>query len=1052
MANNLRSTSWLRVRPRAVHNEPRAGTMDLYDDVRYRACLLNAEELCTIYDSSKDEPVPGLTVDININDPRASGGLNEQMVQTSREHFGVNGFAMPPHKSPVRRFAEMVLHPFHLMMFLAGALFLIAFGIEQRHPENLGLFFIVWAVAFLTCVIAQPPTPTRSLAEKFRKVRADRATVIRNGSEVVIPAEDVVPGDIMVLRPNDRVAADVRLLYTSGVFQLSEKTLTGSVQSVTKSPIQVHRIAAARKCENIVLQGSSVTMGDAIGVCVATGERTVLGRMYLIAGDKLIYEAPIHRDLSDMVRTLSIFGFILALIMFIIGAASDDTIWPHTLVFTAGVIVAAIPEGLLTTIIASLAFTSSRMEKHGLQVPDLETAETLGMVDTLCCDRTVFTSNRLVVGEVWYSGKATREFNINDPGFRTLTDTLAFSSTADWAENQHNLPIEKRDVNGDYIDAACLRFCDTQYAGIGETCSSLRHANFRVGEVPFLPRNNWMLHVRFNPDGQENRGYLKGAFERIRKMSDTILIDGEEVPMTKDHISSIRTEANTLAKKGFRILGLAQMVLPVHKYPASEDRDDTNSRAPFMNIDADDAEELFRDPDVRIVFTGLVGIDDPPKPGVAEAIKRCRGAGIKIVVTTGEHGWSTEHFGREVGLISGVTVENLVEKKFGWDTVQSWGYDEYLREENNLSGEEQQQITSRIIPGHIVEKWNPVNMDENWRRAIETEEVIFARCTPAQKKMIVDHYRLHGHVVGATGSDLHDCAAIKVADVGICCGQGIVDVTREVADVVSVDNSFIPIARGIEEGRLIFDNLKKSIAYCLTSNVPELAPFLLMAIIRLPLPMTASLALTVDLCTDIFPGLALAFEGGEGDIMQRPPPRHSDGVYNRNLFQWSYLQIGVIEALGALYTYFVAMSEEGYTPLQLWFRGWEFFTLDSAPLNGFSVQENMISLNRAQTSYFAAIVLIQFAVLMVARTRRVSLYTHGLGNFVVNLSVVISFTIALIVIYMPAVRDFFGATQIPFVYWTPALPWAVLVVEYDELRKLMIRSYGEGSVERCMVW
>jgi sodium/potassium-transporting ATPase subunit alpha len=284
-----------------------------------------------------------------------------------------------------------------------------------------------------------------------------------------------------------------------------------------------------------------------------------------------------------------------------------------------------------------------------------------------------------------------------------------------------------------------------------------------------------------------------------------------------------------------------------------------------------------------------------------------------------------------------------------------------------------------------------------------------------------------------------------VADVGICCGTSPAEVTIEVADVVCLENNFISIVRGIEEGRLIFDNLKKSIAYALSSNIAQLAPFLVYAVIRLPLPFTTTLCLVVALCTDFVPAVSLSRENPEGDIMRRPPPTHRDGVYTRALFLWSYFQIGIIEAVGAIYTYFVVLNIEGYQPEVLWWRGWFYFTLDSPPFNNHSVQENLISLKLAQTSYFAAIVIQQIVVALVVRTRRQSIFTHGLGNYRLNLAILWSFATACFIIYTPAIRDFFGTSQLPFIYWLPSLPWAVLIFEFDELRKLVIRCYGEES-------
>ncbi|KAJ5069892.1 sodium/potassium-transporting atpase subunit alpha [Anaeramoeba ignava] len=598
------------------------------------------------------------------------------------------------------------------------------------------------------------------------------------------------------------------------------------------------------------------------------------------------------------------------------------------------------------------------------------------------------TQNKMSVSHLWYDDdiysidSTTDNYYENNKG-DTFTNLMKISTLCNREVYQ---PDNKDKRAGNASELALINF----FGPIFDT-ENVRESHPQIKELPFNSTNKFMLTIhQISPDSDHTIIMMKGAPERIISRCSTIMIGGKEEELTEEWRRKYQQSNEQL--KGERVLGFCQLKLPYPKYTSS---------FPF------DVSEFNFPVESGLCLVGLISLIDPPRPTVPEAVEKCKSAGIKVIMVTGDQPTTAKAIAKQVGIIWSETADEYATRK----------------ELKDMDEEDLDKI-------------------------LQFPQIVFARTSPQQKLLIVEGCQRRNEVVAVTGDGVNDSPALKKADIGIAMGIAGSDVSKEAADMILLDDNFSSIVNGVEEGRIIFDNLKKSIAYTLSSNIPEISPFLMFIILGLPLPLSTVLILCIDLGTDLIPAISLAYERAELDIMKRKPRNaKTDRLVTYKLISFSYLQIGMIQALAGFYTYFVVLGNYGFKPSSLVYLNQDWVS-KSTFINGMDYESRVNALKNAQTAFFVSIVIVQWADLLICKTRRLSIFQQGMKNKMLNFGLFSETFLAALLCYIPWVNPVFGTEPIRFVHWLPGLPFSLYIFVYDELRKHYMRRKPGGWIEK----
>ncbi|XP_057713101.1 sodium/potassium-transporting ATPase subunit alpha-2 isoform X2 [Corythoichthys intestinalis] len=943
---------------------------------------------------------------------------------------GPNALTPPPTTPEWVKFCRQLFGGFSILLWIGAVLCFLAYSIQvatEDEPvnDNLYLGVVLAAVVIITgCFSYYQEAKSSRIMDSFKKMVPQQAMVIREGEKMQIDAECVVLGDLVEIKGGDRIPADLRVISASGC-KVDNSSLTGESEPQTRSPDFTHDNPLETR--NICFFSTNCVEGTARGVVIATGDRTVMGRIATLASELEVRRTPINIEIEHFIHIITGVAVFLGVSFFVLSFILGYT-WLEAVIFLIGIIVANVPEGLLATVTVCLTLTAKRMAKKNCLVKNLEAVETLGSTSTICSDKTgTLTQNRMTVAHMWFDNQIheadTTEdqsgsgFDKSSSTWAALSRVAALCNRADFRAGQEQVAILKRETAGDASESALLKCIELCCGNVRK----MRGLNPKVAEIPFNSTNKYQLSIHKAEDNPSGHILvMKGAPERILDRCSTIMIHGQEQNIDENWRDAFQNAYMELGGLGERVLGFCQLNLPPSQFPRG------------FAFDCDD----INFPTEQLCFLGLISMIDPPRAAVPDAVGKCRSAGIKVIMVTGDHPITAKAIAKGVGIISegNETVEDIAE-----------------RLNIPLSQVNPRDAKACVIHGSDLKHMSSEYLDDLLKNHTE---IVFARTSPQQKLIIVEGCQRQGAIVAVTGDGVNDSPALKKADIGVAMGIAGSDVSKQAADMILLDDNFASIVTGVEEGRLIFDNLKKSIAYTLTSNIPEISPFLLFIIASVPLPLGTVTILCIDLGTDMVPAISLAYEMAESDIMKRQPRNpKTDKLVNERLISMAYGQIGMIQAIAGFFTYFVILSENGFLPMTL--LGiridWEdrmVNDMEDSYGQQWTYEQRKIVEFTCHTAFFTSIVVVQWADLIICKTRRNSLFQQGMTNRILIFGLFIETALAAFLSYCPGTDVALRMYPLKIGWWFCAFPYSLLIFVYDEVRKLILRRNPGGWVEQ----
>jgi sodium/potassium-transporting ATPase subunit alpha len=860
---------------------------------------------------------------------------------SSREHmrrlaeYGKNAVQVVRGPNLLATFAAEFVHFFAIILWIAAGL---AFVAEWRQPgEGMALLGVaIIGVILINGLFSfwQAYRSEKTLMA-LRKLLPHNVRVLRDALVAQAPADELVPGDVILLEAGDNVPADCRVVEGYGL-RVNNATVTG------ESEPQAREAGASAEAEiiharNVLLAGTSVASGQARALVFATGARTTFGQIAFLTQSTRDELSPMQREIGHVSQVLGVFSLCVGLIFFLVGQAIGLSFWGN-FIFAIGIIVANVPEGLLPTVTLALSMGSQRMARRQALVRHLPAVEALGCATVICTDKTgTLTLNRMKAKSLYLD---TAELSATDLT-GVLPDHARFFEVAALC---HDLKSSAADSwLGDPMEIALIEMA-------ADALPSLPNYA-RINEVPFDSERKRLITVH----GLSATTFLlceKGAPEVVLPRCVSIQrAQGIEV-LEESRRWEIEAAATHMAEAGLRVLALAWRETSSPADPSAQEN--------------------------ALVLAGLVGLEDPPRPEVAGAVRSCREAGIRVIMVTGDHPKTAFAIAREIGLVQG-------------------------EDPKVVTGDELRHLSETQL-----------------QLALDHREIVFARVAAEQKMRIVAALKQKKEIVAVTGDGVNDAPALRKADVGIAMGRDGTDVAREAADVVLLDDNFASIVAAIQEGRAIFANIRKFLTYILTSNIPELVPYLAFVLFRIPLPLTIIQILAVDLGTDMLPALALGSEKPEADVMKIPPRPRAERLLNLPLLVRAYFFLGPLQALAAMYAFF-------YT---LHLGGWQ----------GGDISEHAPLYLQATTACLTAIIVMQVANVFICRSSRASVFSRSFfSNPLIFAGIALEIGLILAIDYTSLGNSLFGTRPLPLSVWLYTIPFALGSLAIEEARKLVCR-------------
>lgn len=765
-------------------------------------------------------------------------GLSSSEINKRLQEYGKNQLDAKAKKTLFKLFVEQFKSFMVLILLIAAA---VSGVIGVLHNEGLLDTYIILGILLVNAIIGViQERKAESSLEALNQMTSPHSKVLRNGEVSEVSAFEIVPGDIIIVDTGDIIPADLRLIETANL-KIQESALTGESFPVIKhsNTLSSEDDIPLGDRENMAFSTGMVTYGRGRGIVVATGMKTQVGKIADMLQHTDSTETPMKRRLEELGKILGYVALGICALIFLVGVLYGNPIL-EMFMMAVSLAVAAIPEGLQVISTVVLAMGVQRLVKSNAIVRTLPSVESLGSATVICSDKTgTLTQNKMTVVEGWTKGGSIDfKDSSESPQLNEDEKTLLIAALLCTDANLKILPDGSTENSGDPTETAIVDIA----LKFNMNKNEVEQKYNRINEVPFDSERKRMTTINENSNNKIIAN-IKGGLDEVLSVSTQILIDGKIRPITDEDIEEIKEQNNSMAKMALRVLAIANKEL--------------------ADIPADvNAETIERD----LTFIGLLGMIDPARPEVIEAIKKCRTAGIRPVMITGDHKVTAVAIAEEIGLFN--------------------------EGDKALTGSELEKIS-----------------DEDLSRDVHKYSV-YARVAPEHKVRIVKAWQSHGEVVSMTGDGVNDAPALKQADIGTAMGIVGTEVAKDASDVILTDDNFATIVSAIEEGRRIYDNILKSIQFLLSSNVGEVLLIFIASIFNLGNPLLPIHILWINLVTDSLPALALSVDPAEENIMTRKPRNAQQGFFTKGM-TWRIVYQGLTIGLISLVAYLLGRQDGG---------------------------------------------------------------------------------------------------------------------------------------------
>ncbi|RYQ06253.1 haloacid dehalogenase [Bifidobacterium pseudolongum subsp. globosum] len=983
--------------PSALSREPHVEPEDAKEtqEVKAQQALLNDVDPSL---TDADQVAQALNVD-----PRT--GLSSDEAKRRLDKFGPNELASAPPVPKWKKFLQQFQDPLVYLLLAATAISLVAWIIEKVNAapgaEGEALPFDSIVIVLILIVNAILGYMQEAKAEEavnaLSEMTAPTSNVLRNGRVERINTTDIVPGDILVLGEGDTVPADGRLLAAASL-RIAEASLTGESVPVGKKPATLDSAKALGDRANMVFNGTSVTQGTGRAIVTGTGMNTQVGKIADLLQSTEDEATPLQKEMNHVSKILGIAVCIIAVVVLLALAVLEGFHSVHdvidSLLLAVSLAVAAVPEGLAAILTVVLALGVQRMAAHHAIVKKLHSVETLGSASVICSDKTgTLTRNEMTVervvvpsGEVELTGtgyapegdmvsidgSAVPENIANE-----VLATLGAGTLANDGELREGEKPGTWEIVGDPTEVSLV-------VAARKTHADKKFAHFdRVAEIPFTSERKRMSVITRNAtDAGKLTVFAKGAPDVLLSYCDRIYVNGAIRPLTEGDRQNILDTVERLSREAYRTLGEAFRPLETDSL-AQIPGIRTNSAGEISDI-SEQAEAI----EAHLVWCGMVGIIDPPRTEVRDAVAEAHRAGIRTVMITGDHPLTAARIASDLGIIA--------------------------KDGKALTGDELDA------------------MDEAQLDKATSEVSVYARVAPEHKLKIVESLQRQGNIAAMTGDGVNDAPAVKSADIGVAMGITGTEVTKQSAKMILADDNFSTIVAAVREGRGIFDNIRKFLRYLLSSNVGEVFTVFFGVVLAgwlgiknpesvgVTVPLLATQLLWINLLTDAAPALAMGVDPMTEDVMNRKPRKLTDRVIDGAMWG-DIVYIGIIMAIVTL----IGMDMHLTGGL---------FTDRSVDAMGHDAQ-----MVEARTMGFTILVFAQLFNAIASRSHLQSAFVGLFSNKWLWGAIGLSIVLQLLVIYVPFLNTAFGTTPLPPMAWLECIGLAFFVLVASEIRKVFLR-------------